>query len=344
MNNYESVLKQIKPILENDLSYEEMEELANYFLEKSEKKRNSYFEEKYNRLLVLKKDLLVDEKYTKCINLYKLLKGINSNSIFFENDFFEMEKSEKEEYKLLKKELEKEIEYLNNNNQKEKADRYLEAITIPKKVKTTKISIDNIKIGSIIEFGNYPYDKKRSIAPIKWKVLDIKNNKALLLTDEAIDCKQFHEQCLSYTSWERSTLRKWLNSNFYNKAFSEEEKKYIEVTDVIAYKNPKYETYQGINTKDWVFLLSIQEAERYFKNNEERTCAVTEYAVKNGVCRFITNRKETSYWWLRSPGSSSHYASGVFSDGTLSYSGDFVDNSYRAVRPALWINLNSIMS
>lgn len=66
---------------------------------------------------------------------------------------------------------------------------------------------ENIKIGSIIEFGSYPYEADGTVAPIKWRVLDVKENKALLITDKGIDCKKYNEEEVDIT-WETCTLRK----------------------------------------------------------------------------------------------------------------------------------------
>ena len=65
----------------------------------------------------------------------------------------------------------------------------------------------------------------------------------------------------------------------------------------------------------------------------------TDYAVQNealtdddtGACR----------WWLRSPGFIQHRAAWVNNDGYVLEYGDDVDIGSTAVRPALWIDLNS---
>ena len=46
--------------------------------------------------------------------------------------------------------------------------------------------------------------------PIKWRVLSTNGNTALLLSDAALDYRQYHTSSTSIT-WEKSTIRSWLN-------------------------------------------------------------------------------------------------------------------------------------
>ena len=64
---------------------------------------------------------------------------------------------------------------------------------------------------------------------------------------------------LKSVTWETCSLRKWLNDEFVNEAFSKKEQKYIPTVTVPAHKNPKYDTDPGKATKDKVFLLSAVE-------------------------------------------------------------------------------------
>ncbi|WP_410901694.1 DUF6273 domain-containing protein [Ruthenibacterium lactatiformans] len=65
-------------------------------------------------------------------------------------------------------------------------------------------------------------------------------------------------------TWEICTLRKWLNKEFINAAFTEKEKQLIPAVMVSADRNLDYDTNLGNSTKGKVFLLSIDEANRCF--------------------------------------------------------------------------------
>ena len=116
-------------------------------------------------------------------------------------------------------------------------------------------------------------------------------------------------------------------------------------TNVSADENPEYSTNPGNATTDKVFLLSINEAEKYFTNDEARKCASTAYAKAQGAYTSddykTASGAATCWWWLRSPGRYQGSAAGVYRDGDVDESGYGVGDANDAVRPALWIDLNS---
>ena len=196
----------------------------------------------------------------------------------------------------------------------------------------------NVKVGSIIKFGNYPQNTKDKKEPIEWRVLAVKGGKALVISQYALDCKKYNEKRVD-TSWEKCTLRKWLNSDFLNSAFNPSEQNLIQLSIVTADKNPEYDyVNQGNDTKDKIFLLSAKEAEQYFKNDEERKCNPTKFTVNNGAYK---NDEGQCWWWLRSLGYSTHIATIVLTVGSVGFRVNYVDLSIGSVRPALWINLKS---
>ena len=62
-----------------------------------------------------------------------------------------------------------------------------------------------------------------------------------------------------YVTWEKSSLRAWLNKKFINTAFSDEEKEKINITEIVNQDNPVYGIEGGNNTFDKIFLLSLSE-------------------------------------------------------------------------------------
>src|SRR5574344_486799 len=80
-----------------------------------------------------------------------------------------------------------------------------------------------------IKFGNYWQTNDKNKEIIRWKVLAKENGKILLISKYALDCKPYHKNSCNVT-WEECTLRKWLNSEFINNAFSEEEQQIIVLT------------------------------------------------------------------------------------------------------------------
>lgn len=165
----------------------------------------------------------------------------------------------------------------------------------------------NISVGDTVTFGKENRE---------WIVLDKEDGKALLLTKESVGEKAYNDERVDIT-WEECTLRKWLNEDFYNDSFNKAQKSRICETTVKNEDNTEYNTGGGNNTTDKIFLLSIDEAEKYFEI-----------------------RDIGSWWWLRSPGVGSDFAAGVESDNDIYYYGISVNYRY-SVRPALWVNLES---
>ena len=194
---------------------------------------------------------------------------------------------------------------------------------------------DLIKIGTTIKFGLYPQEKEREKKSIEWIVLDKKDGRALIISKHALDCKPYNVM-YDDVSWQNCSLRKWLNNEFYNSAFSNDEKSIISKLTVSV---TEHGLNQGKTVQDRVFLLSVDEVRTYL--HDVRWCKPTSYAVSKGV--HLDRKKCNCRWWLRTRGISTHTAACFSSDVTGDYYicevGEIVhyDNG---VRPALWINLD----
>lgn len=157
----------------------------------------------------------------------------------------------------------------------------------------------------------------------------------------------YHEKKAPIT-WEKCTIRRWLNNQFLNKAFTKNEQKGILLTDMDNSKSHgSWGTKGGKNTRDKVFLLSYSEVNKHLgvtrNNNTNTRVSPTAYAAGQGAYMnsgFKTEDGETAgWWWLRSPGYSQHSAALVSTDGSLRY--NYVNDTSGCIRPALWIDLES---
>ena len=195
----------------------------------------------------------------------------------------------------------------------------------------------SVEVGDIYKFGTYKQDNTaKGKEPIEWIVLAKEGDKILIVSDKALDCKQYtyHVVC-SQVTWKGCFLRGWLNSTFLNEAFSNKEQNCIVSTSVSADINPIFKTRPGDTTIDKVFLLSIVEVEKYFRNDKSRKCIPTAYAKANKV---LTSGTENCWWWLRSSGNEESSIALVKSDGCIYYVGLTADFEFAGVRPALWIS------
>lgn len=197
--------------------------------------------------------------------------------------------------------------------------------------------------GNIYVFGSYEQDNDLSNGKedIEWIILAHEDNKVLLISRYAIDCRQYNDREES-VMWETSPLRRWLNETFIDDAFNSRERARIRSINAPAAKNPQYDNNPGNDTTDRVFLLSIDEANGYFASNEGRKCAPTKYAVSRGAYstdKYKKDGKDTCTWWLRTPGAYTYYAATVSHDGSVSNVGSRAYGIDCAVRPAIWIDL-----
>ena len=193
--------------------------------------------------------------------------------------------------------------------------------------------------------------------PLKWQVLDPK--KGLVLSKSIIDSQAYSNTVYingtdaygnpaywnnaSYTNYANdyatSSIRKWLNEDFYNTAFTPAQKQNILPTtlDNKAYST-NHSEYDSVSTTDNIFLLSYSEVQNTsygFTDNthstETRNAVGTDYAKVQGLG---VDWDKCSFWLLRSAGSLSDYAGYVSPGGYVYGSIDVCLNGY-GVRPAL---------
>ena len=217
---------------------------------------------------------------------------------------------------------------------------------------------EEIVRGTIIKFGKWYMNaddlENGVMRPIEWQVLDVEEDGTLFVISRyGLEARAYNDEDIDAT-WEECSLRRWLNDEsdsdtFYAKAFSKDEKMLIFKTKLKNDGNPQYGTIGGNDTEDKVFLLSIEEAYRYFSGDEERICEATGHALE-GIGRYYEQRGwdnlEANYgedhrcwWWLRSPGRKSSTATYVDNGGSLHFRGSWVSLGDYAVRPSLRIHL-----
>ena len=206
------------------------------------------------------------------------------------------------------------------------------------------------QIGETVAFGSYPQGADGEVMPIEWTVLEIdEEGVCLLLCGRILDVKPYNDE-YEETTWRKCSLREWLNGEFFDAAFTDEEKAEILLTTVVNDNNVKYITRGGRDTEDHVFILSLGEimdcysiTKKQFKNeHEELWCKPTEYAVAQGAVAYKAYGDEATAqyegnggWWLRSPGCGKDYAAFVNMEGKVLADGYLVDFALNGVRPAI---------
>ena len=229
--------------------------------------------------------------------------------------------------------------------------------------------------GSIVTFGKYYQISNITKDDIEWIVLDESEEKVLLVSRLILDTIAYNDQMTGIT-WENCTL---------SVAFSSEEQSFISnsriknvdnlhplrmaLPDWMQQYNPYGNTVSGGNdTIDKVFILSWEEAIKYFPNhpNSDRIimdarAAVASFHPKDMtvVARALSgiNVDATDYAkshgldiyagsatiWFRSPGNTSQMAVTTMMGDILYRPGCEVDDATNGVRPALWVSKKAFM-
>lgn len=206
-------------------------------------------------------------------------------------------------------------------------------------------------------FGSYEQDNDldNGKEPIEWLVLEVKDGKAFLLAKYGLDVKAYDSNFSRRNSypggynaaWETCTLRTWLNDEFYNTAFTAKEQESIELTTVKNTDNATYGVDAGNDTKDKVYLLSMDESIKYLgkavnRKNLKAVTTPTKYTMAQGLVMQEPNQwyGDNCDWWLRTPGMCGDFASYIANDGILMDTGAYVDTGKCVtVRPVVWIDV-----
>ena len=209
-----------------------------------------------------------------------------------------------------------------------------------------------------IYFGEYPQSSDGNggyvTEPIKWRVLSVDGNEALLVSDRILDAKTYMDispdmdgnegegfEIDPESYWTDSTLRKWLNGysgnddNFIDTAFTKEQQgsilaKKISDDRIVDDEEFEYEVFSDplYYTEDKVFCLAFSDVldNETLGFTHETTAAMTEFAASKGL--------NDDSWWLRSH----YYGRGIYIDYNDGITYRYSAGS-KGVRPAIYINL-----
>lgn len=198
----------------------------------------------------------------------------------------------------------------------------------------------NANVGDIISFGESDGTK------IDWIVLDKDKDKMLLITQNVTEVS-----IIDGTNWSDSNVRYLLNNSmgnsYYEMMFTKDEQFLISKTtlksDEYIYNKSLHEyILNPIETEDYLFLLSTDEVERYFPNQDERSVDYSEVDFnqadisKEYLTASMLNINNRQRWALRDK-TPSGYWSVVTKSGKISSLS--AANGVVYIRPALWIDL-----
>lgn len=220
---------------------------------------------------------------------------------------------------------------------------------LPVAVKAGEFKDDSITIDGCTyirvsdDDGGYRYFRRENIL---WDIAAESDDGYILLSHNIIDSVSYSDT-YSEVVWKDSYIREWLNNDFYNTAFSDEQKKCIVNMYVDAPINVHYGTGNGEPVYDNVAVPSLDEEMSpdfgYYGDVytifEERAARPTDYAGFNGA---ITENNGNGRWWLRTMGSNYLMAVYVSEDGALACGGEMVNAAGMGVRPMIIISKDAV--
>ncbi len=193
----------------------------------------------------------------------------------------------------------------------------------------TQPDYSRAKTGDIIWLGS-PF--------MPWQVLENKSGRLLVISKYVLDCLPFEDFYKRNTFWGQSSIRKRLNRDYLYALLTEDEISKITPVyinredDSLSFDIPQDET------GDRLFLLSVKEAKRYFRDDRQRWAPVVKYATRSMLWTVFD---KWAHWWLRTPG---ELDADMFyvRDGVIMSVNSTVQGSYFehfGVRPAMYINM-----
>ena len=164
-----------------------------------------------------------------------------------------------------------------------------------------------------VEFGSWFLDSTMETQKLKWYVIEEDENSFLLLSVDCIDAIQANDQTGVEITWEKSSIREFLNGEFYEKCFTAKEKEMIQETVVHSEGNVTYHTVGGENTVDRVYVLSSRESwDKVYGHLPE--AEICQYALKKAG-------DPKAKTWLRDVGDSQYSFQFAYADGTVGTDG-----------------------
>ena len=179
--------------------------------------------------------------------------------------------------------------------------------------------------------------------PLKWIVLD--STSGLVMCKNVIDSQEFNKKIFDdkygdsnhnyfANNYEQSSIRNWLNKDFYNIAFSSADKTCIEEKTLSNVAYDKAQFNSG-DTTDKITLLSFAEYQKIKNDYRLWQAGCSNYALCQGVSSNSGNT--VAEWMLRTAGTWSDVICSVSDSGSFSTSSTETYNSSMGIRPAIYL-------
>ena len=194
----------------------------------------------------------------------------------------------------------------------------------------------DLNVGDIVALGSFSVEEnlpKESWPSIEWIVIQIDGDRARLLSKKGLIYKPYEDMSDDATIWLDSSIRKWLNGDFYEKALGNAT--FVLPTTLYTFSPSFPET--KYKSEDYVYLLSKDDVRTLF-SDEIRICAPTADSVSS--FRGQEMHIEGDTWYLREQGKEFNFVSTVNSYGELTAKGSTNYGGGVLIRPCITISIS----
>jgi AAA15 family ATPase/GTPase len=223
--------------------------------------------------------------------------------------------------------------------------KYTEKDNLPRG--KVQLSASNISTGDVFWMGENP---------LPWRVLSKSGKRLLIISEYVLETSLFKTDINDDALWCTSRIRHWLNGEFYENFLSDDEKSMIMPLWIDESGNTGFENFEGA-CENKAFILTKNEAEKYFKNDSDRRRPATLSTVRSSTYILFDNY---ATWWLRTPAEIDvygHYHVQMSGDITMygmmfateatingrtadTVTMEFQNNDSHGIRPAMYIRLD----
>lgn len=188
-----------------------------------------------------------------------------------------------------------------------------------------------------LTLGTFPQTAEGERQPILWRVLTVEDGgRALLLSEYVLEARRIHGDYKEYANKPTHKTKPGFNGDFTQTEMSQ----YLCGEFTANFTGSEMALITPDESYGVFFLLSsddLKNAAYGFSSNESRKAWGTEYALANGLFKYMANRGSHSPYWTRTQSSSNiQGARCIKSKGELGYINVITEDE--GMRPACWLD------
>lgn len=189
-------------------------------------------------------------------------------------------------------------------------------------------------------FGTFPQTEEGDRQPVLWRVLQVKDGRAYILSEYVLEARRIHGDYYEYAN--KPTHKK--NPGFDGDFTQTEMAKYLNGAFTANFTAGELALLSPDDELGMFTLLSsdeLKDAKLGFSKDNDRKAWGTEYAKANGLFVYGSSRGNHSPYWSRTQSSSNTQgARCIKSKGELGYIN--VITLDEGMRPACWLDMDKL--